>query len=89
MAARNATRVANAARTSTLTILCVPAIPPEEKFVEGTWTTGWMSGEKSCSLARSGRALTMGSGIFSQVLYIGMQVLLPCLFNIAAVVEHL
>ena len=31
----------------------------------------------------------MGSGIFSQILYNGTQVLLPCLFNIAAVVVHL
>ena len=31
----------------------------------------------------------MGSGVFSWILYNGMQVLLPCLFNIAAVVVHL
>ena len=48
-----------------------------------------VGGKEGCSLARGGWALTMGSGIFSRILYNGMQVLLPCLFNIAAVVVHL
>ena len=51
---------------------------------------GWdVGGKEGCSLARGGWSLTMGSGVFSWILYNGMQVLLPCLFNIAAVVVHL
>ena len=48
-----------------------------------------VGGKEGCSLARGSWSLTMGSGIFSRILYNGMQVLMPCLFNIAAVVVHL
>ncbi|MGB1603121.1 MAG: hypothetical protein ACPIOQ_60885 [Promethearchaeia archaeon] len=51
---------------------------------------GWdVGGKEGCSLVRGGWSLTKGAGVFSWILYSGMQVLLPCLFNIAAVVVHL
>ena len=51
---------------------------------------GWdVGGKEGCSLARGGWSLTKGAEVFSWILYSGMQVLLPCLFNIAAVVVHL
>ena len=36
-----------------------------------------VGGKEGCSLARGSWSLTMGSGIFSRILYNGMQVLMP------------
>ena len=69
-----------------------PPSAPQEDFFAGKSIRddGLDAGGKGGgSLAGGGWPLTMGSEIFSRTLYNCMLVLLPCLFNIAAVVVHL